>query len=455
MKRKIYAMVLWAGFFAFGSSFAQTKNVGIGTTNPDASAVLDIQSDSKGLLIPRMSSEQMRTINAPAPGLMVFQTGEKSGFYFYNGKEWRPLTEATEDAKSVAFDPDNWGLNGNIVSSTNFIGTTNNQPIRFKVNGINAGLIQNGNTLLGYGTTAGTGIGIVAIGSNALAANTTGSWNLAIGDRALVANTTGATNVGLGRRALFSNTSGGTNTAIGFHALYDNTTGNSNIAIGTSAALKNISGGFNIALGFQALYNNTAGNNNMAIGPYALWTTQGIRNTAIGVNAGKFSTGSNNIFIGNEAGLNELGSNKLYIAPTSTATPLIYGDFSAKYVTIGDVSPELRTQGVSNNTATEGYRLLVKGGILTEKVKVALAQPGTDWADYVFQKDYNLMTLEDVESFIMKNKHLPNVPSAEEMVNSGLDVAQTSKMFMEKIEELTLYIIELNKEIQKLKTQKY
>jgi hypothetical protein len=95
----------------------------------------------------------------------------------------------------------------------------------------------------------------------------------------------------------------------------------------------------------------------------------------------------------------------------------------------------------------------VKGGILTEKVKVALAVAGTDWADYVFEPSYKLMPLEDVESFTKENKHLPNVPSADEMVNSGLDVAQTSKMFMEKIEELTLYMIELNKEVKSLKAE--
>jgi hypothetical protein len=64
-----------------------------------------------------------------------------------------------------------------------------------------------------------------------------------------------------------------------------------------------------------------------------------------------------------------------------------------------------------------------------------------------------MMSLEEVEAFTIKNKHLPNVPSAEEMVKTGLDVSQTSKMFMEKIEELTLYMIEMNKEIKALKEE--
>ena len=63
------------------------------------------------------------------------------------------------------------------------------------------------------------------------------------------------------------------------------------------------------------------------------------------------------------------------------------------------------------------------------------------------------MPLNEVESYTQKNKHLPNVPSADEMSASGLDVGQTSKMFMEKIEELTLYLIQLNKEIDALKAE--
>ena len=95
---------------------------------------------------------------------------------------------------------------------------------------------------------------------------------------------------------------------------------------------------------------------------------------------------------------------------------------------------------------------MVKGGILTEKVKVALASTA-DWADYVFEDSYSLMPLSEVEAFTKANKHLPNVPSADEMVNNGLDVGQTSKMLMEKIEGLTLYLIELNKEVQELKAK--
>lgn len=99
-----------------------------------------------------------------------------------------------------------------------------------------------------------------------------------------------------------------------------------------------------------------------------------------------------------------------------------------------------------------GYKLFVEEGILTEKVKVAVLNSGA-WADYVFAADYNLKPLSEVEAFIKENKHLPNVPSADELVKDGLDLGKMQATQMEKIEELTLYIIEMKKEIEMLKNQ--
>lgn len=99
-----------------------------------------------------------------------------------------------------------------------------------------------------------------------------------------------------------------------------------------------------------------------------------------------------------------------------------------------------------------GYRLFVEDGILTEKVRVAV-EGTADWADYVFADNYNLMPLNEVEAFTKENKHLPNVPSAEDVVNQGLDVAQMDAKLLEKIEELTLYLIEQNKQIEELKAE--
>jgi hypothetical protein len=97
---------------------------------------------------------------------------------------------------------------------------------------------------------------------------------------------------------------------------------------------------------------------------------------------------------------------------------------------------------------TGSYKLFVEGGILTEKVKVALRSTA-NWADYVFEKDYKLMPLNEVEKYISTNQHLPGVDSASDLSKKGLDLAEMQAKHMEKIEELTLYAIEQNKKIEK------
>jgi hypothetical protein len=96
------------------------------------------------------------------------------------------------------------------------------------------------------------------------------------------------------------------------------------------------------------------------------------------------------------------------------------------------------------------YKLYVKDGILTEEVKIA-AEGSLDWADYVFAKDYKLRSLAEVESYVKSNKHLPGVPSAEEVSKNGINVAKMEAKLLEKIEELTLYMIDLKKENTNLK----
>jgi hypothetical protein len=95
------------------------------------------------------------------------------------------------------------------------------------------------------------------------------------------------------------------------------------------------------------------------------------------------------------------------------------------------------------------YKLEVNGSIRTKEVVVELA----GWPDYVFHKDYKLPLLSDVEKFIQQNHRLPNMASAAEVEKNGLLLGDTQKKMMEKIEELTLYVISLKKEIDLLKSK--
>lgn len=414
--KNLYVKALIGVFVLTGYTLqAQDQNVGIGTMRPDQSAVLDIQSVNKGLLIPRMSLEERNNIKNPANGLLIFQTDEKSGFYFYEATNWKPLTDT--EAKSVAADPNDWSLSGNDVASTgkalatasSYIGTPAMVPINFKIGGVKSGVMEitNANTAYGF-------------------------------------------------RALSSAPSGTFNIAFGANALRNLSSGQNNFGIGTSAMESKTSGSFNMALGTAAMIGNISGS----------------RNTAIGNNAGQSNNGSDNLFIGYQAGQNETGSNYLYIANSNSSTPLLKGQYDAGvlkvnvkpqvgsntstlgFLAIGDFSDANFNSATKVPVAGNGYRLYVQDGVLTEKVKVALKST-TDWADYVFEPEYqkNMLSLEQVEAYAKENKHLPNVPSADEMATQGLDVGQTSKMFMEKIEELTLYMIELNKEVKALKAE--
>jgi hypothetical protein len=113
-----------------------------------------------------------------------------------------------------------------------------------------------------------------------------------------------------------------------------------------------------------------------------------------------------------------------------------------------DVAGNVRIGSV---TMPAGYRLYVEQGILTEKVKVAL-KTSANWADHVFDPGYQLQPLAEVETFIKNNRHLPGVPSAQQLVNDGgVDVSSMLAKQMEKIEELTLHMIEMKKENEQLK----
>jgi hypothetical protein len=104
----------------------------------------------------------------------------------------------------------------------------------------------------------------------------------------------------------------------------------------------------------------------------------------------------------------------------------------------------------TGSAPVSNHLLAVKGRIAaTEFTVTALAS----WPDYVFDNSYRLKSLEETEAFIKVNKHLPNIPAANVVEKEGYGLGEMQKLMMEKIEELTLHLIEANKEIQLLKKQ--
>jgi hypothetical protein len=168
------------------------------------------------------------------------------------------------------------------------------------------------------------------------------------------------------------------------------------------------------------------------------WTTSG--------NDISYATG--NVGIGTAA-----SGYALDVAGTINATnflvngaPLSSG--SSPWTTSGnDISYATGNVGIGTSN-TQGYMFAVAGSMVAESVKVELEG---NWPDFVFEKNYTLLSLKEVEAFINKNGHLPNVPSAEEVKNNGIDLGEMDATLLQKIEELTLHSIQQQKEIESLK----
>ncbi|HET7119215.1 MAG TPA: tail fiber domain-containing protein [Hanamia sp.] len=372
MKKKIILTII--GFVIFYATGLAQVAINQDGSLPDTSAMLDIKSTAKGVLIPRMTTAQRTAIASPAKGLLVYDSTTTS-FWFYNGRGWANLSGENING---------WSLTGNggIDTSKNFIGTIDDQPLLVKTNNIYSGIIDThtGITSWGYNALASntTGSYITAVGTSSLTSNTTGGHNAAFGSYSLFSNTTGYFNSAIGADALWSNTSGYANTANGNRALYSNTTGASNTANGNQALYSNTIGirntangdgalyenttaNYNTANGFQALQTNTTGSYNTGNGAQSLFTNStGAWNTANGFQALQTnSTGSYNT--GN--GAQSLFTNTTGAWNTANGYYSLYANATGNYNTAsGDYALSTNTTGV-NNTAI-GYATLDnnKGG---------------------------------------------------------------------------------------------
>ena len=304
---------------------------------------------------------------------------------------------------------------------------------------------------------------------------------------------TGEGNTFIGRDAGLFNTTGYNNNFLGYNAGENNTTGHQNVFVGRAAGYANISGRDNVFIGFEAGGMSTSGNANVYIGNRTgASNAAGIKNVFVGRWAGENNvSGSANLFLGYTAGRHETGSNKLYIANDDLSVPLIYGDFSTDQVGINMKPPagyqfgvtgnmystgnlridggmisspgedlHFQTAGVSRITVSNGdgnvgigvnptaaYKLAVEGHIGAREVNVT----NSAWPDYVFMETYHLPTLTEVEQFVKENHHLPNIPSAHEVNENGIDLGTMNALLLEKIEQLMLYTIAQQKEIEKKK----
>jgi hypothetical protein len=221
----------------------------------------------------------------------------------------------------------------------------------------------NNNVALGDGAlddASLSGSNNVAIGEDALAANTTGSFNISVGGNSLKSNTTAQFNTSVGHNALQAATTSGYNTAVGTSALFWNTAA-SNVGVGYASLNSNTTGGTNTAVGTDSLRSNTTASNNTAVGYQAGYSgTTGTGNTFLGNIAGyHVTTGSNNTIIGRYQG----NQNGLDIRTSSNNIVLSDGD--------GNVRLRIASGGNISFGSQDGSTDIAGG-------KVGLALNGSD-----------------------------------------------------------------------------
>ncbi len=379
----------------------------------------------------------------------------------------------------------------------------------------NATMTGRSNTFLGAeaGRAATTGEYNTFLGNQTGLRTTTGGFNVFLGNQTGSFNTTGSSNLFMGSYAGERNTTGSYNLLIGNSSGQNTTSGDGNTFIGDGSGFGNTGGSQNTYIGrYTAFTGNSNGSNNTFIGFGAGVTSAALsvnNSVAIGANAlvsqnnsvilGGTGPNSVSVGIGNSAPKNKLeitadgqnqsglrftnltsGSTNLLSLGITLANPIV------KVLTV-DANGDVRLAGLSVNLSSlglggrqgaslweekegyaynasqsgvvigsgidqmpSGYNLFVSKGILTEKVKVAVNNTD-EWSDYVFAPNYQLRNLDQVERFIKANKHLPGIPSAQTMVSQGNDLHKTDALLLAKVEELTLYMIAVTKENQRMK----
>ncbi|MBB3840722.1 hypothetical protein FHS57_004742 [Runella defluvii] len=227
-----------------------------------------------------------------------------------------------------------------------------------------------------------------------------------------------------------------------------------------------------IKLGTNKLI-HTTGTANMFVGTNAGTNTTGSNNTFLGSTAGiGITSGQGNVFLGSSA--NGFGANMGtlqrsgaigYNARVSINDAIVLGDFENNNLKVGigvhDPKFRLEVKGVINMRAAFNQPALKINGLdfleLGEKGEFIVSnfkmkyKSENQWADRVFKKGYVLMPLAQLDEYIKEHEHLPGIPTASEAVEKGVSTQEMTAKLLEKVEELTRYVIELKKENDSLK----
>jgi trimeric autotransporter adhesin len=296
------------------------------------------------------------------------------------------------------------------------------------------------------------------VGSSAGYLNTSGHQNVFVGMIAGNANTTGSNSTYVGYGA-GENATGGQNTMVGAQTGVS-TTGTNNAFFGYYAGRANLGAGENSFFGAEAGKNtgvgyrnvfvgtdagrdNTTGDSNAFVGRYAGYTnTTGYQNTFVGHIAGEGNTvEGGNTFLGSGT----KGATSVTNATAVGSLAQVTRSNSLVLGAVAGINGSAADTNVGIGTASPAAKLHVVGAaIITGGVTTSVPEPVPD---YVFEPTYTPMTLDEVERFVQREKHLPYVPSAAALKRDGLNLAEVEMGLLKQVEELTLHTVDQAKQL--------
>jgi hypothetical protein len=419
MKKRIF-IALFLAFFAEKIS----AQIGINTTNtpPNPAAMLDIASSTKGLLIPRMTTIQKDAIPNKVEGLTVYDTNLKLFSYWTNpgtGFQWQNFGTNSGGGASVGWQTTNDNLSntniGNVGIGTQYPG------FKLHVNG-NGSFFSD--TKIGYEQVLP---GINYFNSSALQISTPTSQNYPLGIENNMLSLDGQS----------------------IQAYFRNIDDPSFSDYSNTLKLNPIAG--NVGIGNSAANYSRLQINGSVGASVAMF---GADKAGVSINADNPEVGFNYFYNGTTKTIKAGYGSLLGMYPSSG--DMYFANFNGNQSTanFGNITGFQTVMTIKQNgnigigTTNPTHKLSINGSIRAKEIRV-----NTGWADYVFEPTYQLRPLKQVEQFIKDNGHLPDIPSAKTIQDEGLDVGALQTKMMAKIEELTLYLIEANKQIELLKNQ--